>query len=83
MVCQAVARGVEEWLIHRRRRAASGCFRLRSIGGFASSTRKVTRVGSAPGPDPTVAEIDEVENLERMAAKLAMEMDNFVSNRMG
>ncbi|MBT2305322.1 hypothetical protein J7E70_33510 [Variovorax paradoxus] len=55
----------------------------RALAGRAELTSKQLACVKGTGPDPTVAEIDAVESLERTAAKLANEMDNFVKHRLG
>lgn len=45
-------------------------------------TTKQINFASGHGPDKTAAELDEVDRLERLATKLAVEMNNFVTNRM-
>jgi hypothetical protein len=55
----------------------------RALAGRAELTSKQFACVKGTGPDPSVAEIDAVEQLERTAAKLAIEMDNFVRHRLG
>ena len=54
----------------------------RALAGRAELTSKQLACVKGTGPDPSAEEIDAVESLERTAAKLAVEMDNFVRHRM-
>lgn len=54
----------------------------KAVAARAELVRKQIACAAGTGPDPTVAEIEEVDQQERMAGRLAVEMDNFITNRL-
>ena len=55
----------------------------RAVELRAQITTKQIACAGGRGADPTTAELEELDRLERLATRMSVEMDNFVSIRLG